>query len=43
MQIAYDLAFTTYIQILSHILDDMMLIRPLPWKVGHDLDLKVSF
>ena len=39
MQMAYDLALTTY----KYILDDMMLIRSLPWKVGHELDLKISF
>ena len=27
----------------KYILDDMMLIRSLPWNVGHDLDLKISF
>ena len=34
-----DYSYTSF----KSILDDVMLIRSLPRKVGHDLDLKISF
>ena len=42
MQTAYYLTLTTHITSCKSILDDMMSIRTLPRKVGHDLDLKNS-
>ena len=38
MQMAYDYLYSDF----KYILDDMI-IRSLPWKVDHDLDLKISF
>ena len=42
MQMAYDSIDYSYTD-FKYILDDMILIRSLSWKVGHDLDLKISF
>ena len=42
MQMAYDSIDYLYSD-FKHLLDDMMLIRSLPWKLGHDLDLRISF
>ena len=42
MQMAYDLTLTTHMQVVStHYM--MMLNRSQTKKVGHDLDLKISF
>ena len=42
MQMAYDLTLTTLCK-FKYILHGMMLIRSPTRKVGHDLDLKISF
>ena len=36
---AYNLTFTTSYTSFKYVLDDIMLIRSQPMKVGHDLDL----
>ena len=43
MQMAYYLTSITHIYVFKYILYDIMLIRSYPGKVGHDLDLKISF
>ena len=42
MQVAYDLTLTTHKKSWKYILDDMMLIKSLLLKVGHDLNQKIQ-
>ena len=43
MKMADHVTLTTHIQVFKYILCDIILFGSYPEKVGHDLDLKISF